>query len=322
VRTWLHAHGISIVDGDGMPSLSHRDFERAVVSEGHDADWRTFRGARSLKKSMDKLLELTRAERDGRVYPEVVIRHAVTGRGTVRRPGMQNIARALRPLVVATEGTVLVSLDLNRAEVTIAAAMSGDADLASALEAGDPYLALATQHHGAEAAVGLRDLYKKALIASLYGQGNRSLARALQITEASASELNRGLRESWPQVFAWIEANTAAARRGESGQTITGRPVPLLSPHEAYKRTNHIVQGSGSDLLYRGIERVVALLRDRLQLGPETLVLSVHDEVILEVDARLSEASARVLEEGMTQDLPGGLRLTGEASVLGVAWGK
>ena len=125
VIAWVADHGITILDNDGAPTLSKDFFKNAVVPEAALLAWKVFRPARSLKSSMEKLLELTNAEQSGGVYPEIIIRHAVTGRGTVRRPGLQNITGSLRPLLVAAPGKTLVSLDIDRCEVTLAAAMSG-----------------------------------------------------------------------------------------------------------------------------------------------------------------------------------------------------
>lgn len=318
VLAWVASHGITILDEKGEPTLSKDFFDSAVIPEASLPAWKTFRAARSLKSVMEKLMELTRAERGGRVYPEVVIRHAVTGRGTIRRPGLQNISGKLRPLLTTAPGMVLVSLDLNRCEVTLAAAMSGCPDLAAALSAGDPYVALVVAEHGAEAAgdVALRTMYKRALIAALYGQGPVSLGIALGITTERAKELKSGLKKAWPRVFDWISENTRAAKAGGVGRTMTGRATPALTAESSFKRTNHVVQGSGADYLYRGVERVAE------QLGAAVLYLTVHDEVVLEVRPEAAQEASRVLVECMTFDLPGGLRLTGEATVLGTSWGK
>lgn len=327
VFAWVAASGIKITDADGKPSLSRDHFGKAVVPEESLPAWKVFREARSLKSSMDKLLELRMAEKDGRIYPKVVIRHAVTGRGSVLKPALQNISGPLRPLLAAAPGKVLVSLDLNRCEVMLAADISGDADLAAALTAGDPYVALLVAQYGEEHAgdSALRGRLKRALVASLYGQGAKSLASNLGISTDEAAKLKADLKSQWPRVFAWIQENTKAASTGVVGRTATGRPTPVLpakdptdedSRDEFYKRTNHIVQGSGADYLYRGVARIV----DRL--GAEVLYLTVHDEVVLEVNPKDAEAACAVLVECMSFDLPGGLVLTGEAQVLGTSWGK
>jgi hypothetical protein len=318
VLAWVAAAGITIVDRDGQPTLSRDYFDGAVVPEASSEAWAAFRTARSLKSSMDKLMELSRAEVRGKMYPQVVIRHAVTGRGTVRRPALQNLAGKLRPLLTAAPGKVLVSLDIARCEVMLAAAMSGDTALAAALNAGDPYVALVVAQFGEDRAgdAALRAQFKRALIASLYGQGAASLAVALKISETEAKELKSGLKRQWPRVFEWIAENTAAAKAGVAGRTLTGRPTPVLEATAAFKRTNHVVQGSGADFLYRGVARVAE------RLGPEVLYLTVHDELVLEVNPEGADEACRVLVESMTFELPGGLVLTGDAQVLGTSWGK
>ena len=318
VFEWVADHGITILDHDGVPTMSRKFLEDAVVPEAALEAWKVFRPARSLKSSMVKLLELTNAEKAGTVYPEVIIRHAVTGRGTIRRPGLQNITGSLRPLLAAAPGKVLVGLDIDRCEVTLAAAMSGCPGLSAALAAGDPYVQLVISQHGMDEAgnAALRARYKKALLACLYGQGARSLGVQLGITTEAAKDLKAGLKREWPRLFEWIGENTVAAKAGGVGRTLTGRATPALESSSAYKRTNHMVQGSGSDFLYRGVERIAE------RLGADVLYLTVHDEVVVEVAPEEAEVACRVLVESMTFNLPGDLLLTGTAIMVGQSWGK
>ena len=320
VLAWVARHGIQIVDRDGVPSLSRDHFDNAVIPDAAQRAWKTFRAARSLKSKLEKLKELTTAERNGRVFSEVIVHHTKTGRGTVRRPGLHNISGALRPLIVAETGYVFVSLDLSRCEPTLAAAMSGDTVMQAALEAGDPYLAMAVEHYGPAAAEdpALRALFKRTLIASLYGQGASSLAAALNVPTEEAKAIRAKLRSSWSVLFAWIDSvNESAKDHAITRTTITGRPLPRIEAGKEYTAVNHTVQGSGADYLYMGIDAVAKVL------GREVLALSVHDELILQVKPEDAERAMEVLVECMTFTLPnGGGLLTGEAKYLGASWGK
>lgn len=235
---------------------------------------------------------------------------------------MQNVSEALRPLIVAEPGFLFCSLDLSRCEVTLAAAMSGDADLIADLNAGDPYIELAVDFYGEEARddAHARMKFKRALIAALrcaalYGQGSSSLAADLGITKSESEALRAKLRAAYPTVFAWIKMNTTAAKRGERWFTITGRPLPLSEPGREFTATNHQVQGSGADMLYDGVERLAAVI------GRRALVLSVHDEIVAQVRPHQIEATLEALVTCMTTELPG-ITLTGEAKYLGTSWSK
>lgn len=318
VVAWIESRGVTLVRKEGAPSLSRDDFDMAVIPDGAPQEaWATFRKARSLKSMLAKVSELIRASNGGRVYGSIVTHHTKTGRGTVQH--LHNLSRLQRPLMVADAGFELVSLDLSQCEVRIAAALSGDPQLIADLARdGDLYLELAVDFYGESAREdkAARAQFKKVLIAGLYGQGITSLAAELGVSVAEAEAVKASLRSSYPRLAAWIAENTAAARAGGSLATISGRPLPAPEEQKFFKATNSRVQGSGADLLYEGIERVVG------RLGRGAFVLSIHDEVVVRCRPADVDRVMEVLEEEMTCELPGGVTLSGTAQSLGRALGK
>lgn len=323
IHAWLAIDEIFIVDKTGKPSLDRNDYEhtRFPGTEAAEARWATFREVRSISSKTDKLLEIKRALRGDRIYSTVVIHGAMTGRGTVVRPALQNIHRALRGLLIADEGFVLCALDLSQVEPRIAAGLSGDANLNAALLSGDVYASLAHGIWGADAhdengkiRSEKRDRAKTLMLAIFYGKGKVSLAWDLRITPAAAQELLDSVWNLYPGLASYGAKLRSDMAAGQAELTSGGRPVPppRRGPHAVL---NNRVQAEGADLFYAAVTRVAAVV------GPERLMLGIHDEAVLMVPAAEAVWATEVLEREMASNFRG-MPITGGASVLGKAWGK
>jgi hypothetical protein len=315
---WIARRGIQILDKNGAPSLSRDDFAHATIPDAAQEAWRTFRAARSLKSTLGKLVEFSRYQVDGRIYPTIVARSGTkTGRAKTLRPGYHNLNRNLRGLILARPGYSLVSLDIDRAEPSIAAALSGDRQLAAALLAADPYEELAIAQYG-EAARGddvLRGRFKKCLLAAFYQQGPSSLAADLAVTVEDAKAIQADLRRAWPVLFAWIDGILQSARSGIRLTTLSGRYLPIPDRGDEYKTVNWTLQATASDLFCDSVDRVAG------ELGASSLYLGIHDEIVLEVADRDVEWAMGVLASKVPTTI-NGVRIGGTPQFLGGRWGK
>lgn len=314
---WLSEVGVSILDASGEPSLSRDHFDRATIPDSIEARarWTWFREGRSHASTISKCRELNRSLRDGRVFPTLLIRHASTGRGAVVAPALQNMRKALRPLIVAAPGRTLVSLDLGQAEPRVAAAISGDEMLAADLSSGDIYLALARSISATEDVdKETRDRFKVVFLGILYGRGANALAADLGISTAQAKDqieavwtryrTLRGLADELKRRF-----HSRAASVTSSGRLI---PVPPRGPWQAL---NYRVQSEAADVFYQGVQRVASLL------GSSSLFLPIHDELVVEVEHDREAEACAALTQGMGSVF-NGIAIGGDAHVLGTAWRK
>lgn len=149
----------------------------------------------------------------GRFRPEYVVGGVVSGRWATRGGGALQLPKVLRRAVVADEGWSLVVADAGQLEPRILAAVSGDAGLARAAEAGDLYAALA-----ASAFNGDRPTAKIALLAAMYGQTTGTAAAVLPV-----------MHQRYPAAMRFVES---AARAGEEGRIVRshlGRTCPAPS---------------------------------------------------------------------------------------------
>lgn len=247
------------------------------------------------------------ADRDGRVRPDIAINGADTGRTIYRNPNVTALRKDHRPLLLADPGHVLVSADYANAELRTAAAFVDDPAFTAMVTGTDIYSMLGR-------AVGTtRPIAKRSLIAMLYGQHEKGLARNV------GAELARNLRsvvaQMLPALSDWQKNVTLAGRAGEPLRTLRGRRLPALDPNKAYRAANWLIQGSARDALGEGVRGVAGIL------GPEALWASVHDELIVQVPRGLEDEAVDALCRGLTVTLPGtNIALPVEAKVFGDRW--
>jgi len=213
--------------------------------------------------------------RDDRLHPEYVVGGVVSGRWATSGGGALQIPKAMRRVVVADEGWVLVVADAAQLEPRVLAAMSGDRGLARAAGEIDLYAALAQSFGGA------RDNAKIALLSAMYGGASGDAVKLLAV-----------MRQRFPQAYAFVED---AARAGEEGRLVRswlGRTCPPPSPRwrelvsgpEGARAArdrgrftrNFVVQGTAAEWALT----LLAVLRGLLP-EPARLVFFQHDEVMV-----------------------------------------
>lgn len=197
--------------------------------------------------------------------------------GTVQ-PCLQQITKkhGVRTAVVASEGHVFVRGDWRSAHVWIAAALAGDETLLEALRGGGPQgdlyeQATADWKTGAEQA-------KVSILAMLNGEGAEKLGERLGITADEAAQRRESWQGRYPRLKAWIRDR----QRHRSWTTPLGRVVTLPEDKGDYTAIGWTMQSYEADAL-----RLVLV-----RCG-EVPVLTLHDEVLLEVPvSRAAEAEA------------------------------
>ena len=315
-RDWLGARGIVITDAWGKPSLSNAFYGAATVPTDMTSDWLAFQEVRRAGSQAKKLKEIARlTDSRGRVYPTIRSMGASTGRMTVVEPALQNIQPALRPLLKAEPGHVLVACDLDRIEPCVIAGLSADTALTQAVQ-GDLYVELAVAVWGESARTdpARRAVAKVAFLASLYGQGATGLGANLNITLGEAEEFLDGLWKAYPTMAKWRKDLIESARRGTQLQTAGGRALPQIA-RESYLAVNQVVQGTAADIFKAMVADVVHTL------GRESLWLPLHDELIVQVPLGQEQVAVAALRKAMTSTFRG-VPLTGTPVVLGSTWKK
>jgi DNA polymerase-1 len=237
---------------------------------------------------------------------------ARTGRLSSDAPNLHNIpvrteaGRVFRRAFVPSEGRFLLVADYNQIELRCIAHLADDPGLIAAFEAGDDvHTAVASRTWGidpSEVTKELRNRAKMVAYGLAYGMEAYGLAQRLGSPVEEAAEILKSYFAAFPAIRAYMDRTVAEARQRGYTETLFGRRrrIPELSSSNYNVRLaaerqamNAGIQGLAADVFKVALIRIDRSLRDA---GFEsTLVLQVHDEVILEVPPEeLSEVEAMV----------------------------
>ena len=254
--------------------------------------------------------------KDGRIHTRYDQAVAATGRLSSNDPNLQNIpvrteaGRQIRRAFVAPKGRLLVTADYSQVELRILAHLSGDEALIDVFRRGeDIHSATAAKMFGIPLEKVTADQRRSAKTINfgiLYGMGAFALAGQLGVPRAEAKEFITAYFDRFPKVRACLDGVLEKARETGRTETIFGRvrPIPGLSDRNHAVRANAErmamnapFQGSAADLIKRAMITLdAALSREIPSVG---LLLQVHDELVLECDAKDADEVATLVRRTM-----------------------
>ncbi|MEW6238769.1 MAG: DNA polymerase I [Candidatus Omnitrophota bacterium] len=282
---------------------------------------------------LDALQQLIRPT-TGRVHTTYNQTSANTGRISSSDPNLQNIpirtdvGRRVRRAFVAKAGCLLLSLDYSQIELRILAHVSKDPGLLAAFAAGeDIHRRTAAEIFGAPLEQVTPDMRRKAKEINFglnYGMSSYGLAKRLNIPENEAAACIEKYFKRYPAVQRYMDEIIAFAQEKSYVLTVLGRRIstPGLRDsnrmhQENAKRAaiNAPIQGSSADLLK------AAMVNVHRALNPDeaAILLTVHDELILEVKEERAEAVNRLCRELMESALEISIPIPVECSI-GSSW--
>lgn len=259
-----------------------------------------YRGLAKLKSTYtDKLPRMVNPH-TGRVHTNFSQAVAVTGRLASSDPNLQNIpvrtaeGRRIRAAFIAPPGCQIVSADYSQIELRIMAHLSGDAGLLDAFAKGeDVHRATAAEIFGImplEVTAEQRRYAKTINFGLIYGMSAFGLARSLEIERSAAQTYIERYFARYPGVARYMEETRELAKRQGYVETVFGRRLwlPDIRASQAGRRQgaeraaiNAPMQGTAADIVKLAMTATARWLADSgLQ---SSLVLQVHDELVLEV---------------------------------------
>ena len=249
---------------------------------------------------------------------------------------------ALRDAFVAPDPRkVLIAGDYRQMELRIAAHYGNDEALMSLLVEpnGDVFRDMWAAWHSTEAAEvddDERNIAKSVCYGMLYGMSSATLARELQCTELYADELIQSFHEAFPGVQRFITNTVQQATEHGFVTTFSGRcrNLPnLKSSNESVRAAaerqavNTICQGSAADVMKLAMIAIDTAIRDQAALTPKgpmadvSIVLQIHDELLLQVDPENLLEVAKIvracMENAIELTLPMPVKL-----LAGRSWGS
>jgi len=289
-----------------------------LANQGHELPERLlrFREVAKLKSTyVDALPQLVAA--DGRLHTRFQQAVAATGRLSSINPNLQNIpvrtelGQRIRRAFRAAEGSLLVAADYSQIELRILAHIADERAMIEAFARGEDI------HRSTAAAVlGIspdlvspdqRRAAKTINFGLIYGMSAFGLGQALGIPTKQAEQFIAAYFARYGGVQAYMQETLARAERDGKVETLYGRVRHLpelqsanwnLRENARRMAINARIQGTAADLLK--LAMIAVDRRLRAEHPDAALLLTVHDELVLEAPAAETEAVARLVEQEMT----------------------
>jgi DNA polymerase-1 len=297
------------------------------LAEDHELPRRLldYRALQKLKSTYVDALPSLVDPATGRVHTSFNQAVAATGRLSSSDPNLQNIpirtdrGKQIRRAFVPADGCHMLSADYSQIELRILAHLCRDPALVRAFRSGeDIHRRTAAEVFGVLPDLVTSEMRRRAKAVNfgvLYGMGAQRLARDQGIPAREAQQFIDRYFERLPQVKAWIDATVATAESQGQVRTLFNRVrhFPEIRGTDRNARqqairaaVNTVLQGTAADL----IKMAMVALPEALRRGrhPATLLLQVHDELVLEAPVASIDGVAtivrRVMEEIHTLEVP------------------
>jgi DNA polymerase-1 len=262
---------------------------------------------------------------DGRIHAILNQTVATTGRISAESPNLQNIplrtpaGREFRRAFIPADGCELLVADYSQIELRLLAHLAKDPGLIEAFRSdADVHAITAAKVFGVpegEVAPFQRRFAKVVNYGLAYGMEAYGLGQRMDIPTDQAREILDAYFASFPNVKSFMESTVREARSRGYTTTLMGRRrlLPELASDNFRIRQmgermaqNAPVQGGAADIFKLAM---VDLDRELEQRGMGSrMVLTVHDEVVLEVPLPEHDAAVelvrRVMESVVTLDVP------------------
>ena len=253
---------------------------------------------------------------DGRIHTRFNQTEARTGRLSSDNPNLQNIpirtelGSQLRAYFVARPGCVLVDADYSQIELRILAHITGDEHMQQAFQRGeDIHRSTAAKIYNLpvdQVTPRLRSSAKAINFGIMYGKGAYSLSKDIGVTIKEADAFLKNYLAAFPKVSGYMDKTIADAKACGYVSTLFGRrrSLPeLVSSNRNIRASgermarNTPIQGTAADVIKLAMVRVWRRLHDEKM--ESRLILTVHDELIVEAPEAEAEKAAAILREEM-----------------------
>ena len=269
---------------------------------------------------------------DGRIHTTFNQTEARTGRISSLEPNLQNIpvrtdeGKRLREYFIASEKKVLCDADYSQIELRVLASIAGDKNMISAFENSiDIHTATASQVFSMPLDMVtpiMRSRAKAVNFGIVYGIGAFSLSKDIGVTRAEADNYIKSYLASYSGVAEYMENTIKTAKADGYVKTLFGRRryLPELSNSNGMIRSfgervarNAPIQGTAADIIKIAMIKVWERLKKELPTA--SLILQVHDELIVECFEEDSKKACNILREEMENAVSMAVKLTADANV-------
>jgi len=253
------------------------------------------------------------------IHADFVQYGTVTGRFSCREPNLQNIprpssdlGRMVRGAFISEEGGKLIVADYGQIELVVLAHYLGQGKLYDGFIQGiDPHTMTAAMVLGKrpeEITKDERQRFGKTLnFAVVYGAGINKVAALAEVPVSEAKQILAKHARQFPEIPAFrdeVIRITKSRKPQPYLTTLMGRKRRITGLYarddgirmSAERQTfNSLIQGGAADLIKFAMVRVDGLLPPEV-----SLILTVHDEIVLASPESMAQEASLLLKEAMT----------------------
>ena len=236
-----------------------------------------------------------------------------TGRMSSSNPNLQNIPakQKFRSCFIAPEGYSLITSDMSGAELRILGNLSADPVFLEAYATGqDVHTRTASEMFGVpydKVEISQRKAAKSINFGLCYGMSPVGLAQRLGVTKKRAEELIVKYFKAYKGVKRFLEKSAKEAVRNRCSVTVAGRKRYYNMPpydHPDRKKMQGSVERRGKNAPIQGanadtIKEAMILLVERLKSYDARLILTVHDEVVVEANNSQVREISKVVSQSL-----------------------
>jgi DNA polymerase-1 len=253
---------------------------------------------------------------DGRVHTTYEQAVAATGRLSSVNPNLQNIpvrgelGQRIRRAFIAEPGAVLLAADYSQIELRVLAHIADEPTLIEAFRRGeDIHASTAAMVFGGTPELVTPDQRRAAKVINfgiLYGMSAFGLGKNLGIPSGEADRFIKAYLERLPNVKRYMDETLASAQQTGKVETLYGRARYLpditsknfnLRENARRMAINARIQGTAADIQKKAMIAVDRALR--AEHSDARLLLSVHDELVIEAPAAQAESVAALVKREM-----------------------
>lgn len=274
---------------------------------------------RALTKLMSTYIDgmLKLVGNDGRIRPHFMQTVTATGRLSCTEPNLQNIPikteqgrRIRKAFVSSDDDRILVGADYSQIELRVLAHLSGDQALIDAFNNGEDIHKLTAMKvfgvNSEDVTPLLRSRAKAVNFGVIYGMSGFGLSENLDISMKEADNYIKDYFKKYEAVKKYMDDEIKRVKSTGYSTTIFGRKRYIgdinatnFMVRKAAERLamNSPIQGSAADIIKIAMNNV----QKRIQAESKdiTLLLQIHDELILEGPIEKKELMAKILKEEM-----------------------
>ena len=254
---------------------------------------------------------LRHVESDGRIHTNYNQLGAVTGRMSSENPNLQNIKReeAYRRPFIASPGYKFICADYSQEELRIMADVSRETSMIEAFNSGADLHALTASKLFKkplnEITKDERSVGKSMNFAVIYGVSEHGLFRNYGIDpEVGKKYLDDFLNKIYPNIGLFFNRVGRIILEKLYSSTLFGRKRFFEHPKDERevssiirKGINMIIQGTGADIIKIAMVRM--FYDNPWGIDRFRVLLQVHDEIVVEVDEKISEEAKAFVEQKM-----------------------